>query len=352
MTRDIKAQLETSDAFAVLQMEQFVERKFIEAGWETQRSVFYSDRNTSKLREIDVLATKTYSLKRPKAVETPIINFSTYCECKSLVGWHIIVADDDVASEQMEISFWIGRERHTNHIFRSIVEQAEVHEKRKMKAIYDYLVDRSHPGLALTYDCRLNFPPVDVFSKSYKETNTKDVKDENASVIWKAALTLFGLMKLDEERSLETAKGYIAEEGGLARYGKTSFISSAAFFYDAELMRVIYNHSVLFVKSQIWCLRAGRLERVESVRLHFSHIHDEPRYIDLVDYAAAEKYISRFCAHIDEMADTSVRKLWKRQRRLQFYPGQSAARLSRLLRTPGGKSTRKQMGVKGDTQSS
>jgi hypothetical protein len=87
MTGDIRAQLASSEAAESLRMEAFIAGCFRQRQWPAERGVYYND---------------------------PLINLSIFCECKSLAGWNVLLAEGDVDKtyENRMICHWSGYEEY------------------------------------------------------------------------------------------------------------------------------------------------------------------------------------------------------------------------------------------------
>jgi hypothetical protein len=91
MTNDIRMMLDASDATESLRMEGLITGYFRSLKWPAEQGVYYSDPDTGKAREIDVIC--RHMLNRPKRHDVngaPLINMHVICECKSLSGWNIL----------------------------------------------------------------------------------------------------------------------------------------------------------------------------------------------------------------------------------------------------------------------
>lgn len=126
MTGDIRTKLGSSEAAESLRMESFVAGCFRSRNWPAEQGVYFSDPETGKAREIDVIS--RHVLTRParhKNFGAPLINLSVICECKSLSGWNVILQKGEAhpAVEEFEDrvpDHWSGLEQHVREIIELI----------------------------------------------------------------------------------------------------------------------------------------------------------------------------------------------------------------------------------------
>jgi hypothetical protein len=60
VTEDIRQKLGASHAVQSLRMESRISQAFADGGWEVDRSAYYTDLDTEKIREVDVYASRTF----------------------------------------------------------------------------------------------------------------------------------------------------------------------------------------------------------------------------------------------------------------------------------------------------
>jgi len=84
----IETKLQRSDALRSLTMEKEVVRRLRRLGWECVHSCYFKDLETTKLREIDVVAQRDWTKKLQGGSQVARVNL--VIECKSVRGYHLL----------------------------------------------------------------------------------------------------------------------------------------------------------------------------------------------------------------------------------------------------------------------
>src|SRR5690348_9955909 len=107
-------------------MEHLVANCFLERKWPVEQGVYYTDQETGKDREIDVIS--RHVLERPKpyrSIGAPIINLFVICECKSLSGHNLIFlkGEPDRLLDDHVTHHWLGHEKHIEELVKIIGQE-------------------------------------------------------------------------------------------------------------------------------------------------------------------------------------------------------------------------------------
>ena len=243
-------------------MESLVANCFLERNWPAQQGVYYTDLETGKEREIDVISRPV--LQRPRRYRgtgAPIINLSVICECKSLSGQSLILVKDtpDQILDNRISDHWLGYERHIRELVE-IIEQGSYIPKLNKRQLYSYYSSRAYPaGRAIAYNLRLEPPPVALNATAFRETKGGQIREREtdskgtASPLWSAVRSVLSAAKAAENRSASTTRSYTSGRNPYA-YDALELVKHDAFFFDAELLRVSCFHPIIFCKSRIYSL--------------------------------------------------------------------------------------------------
>jgi hypothetical protein len=315
-------------------MEYFVANCFREHRWPAQQGVYYTDPETGKEREIDVLS--RHVLERPRrhrGVGGPIINISIICECKSLLGHNVILQKGDIDQfmDDGVTHHWLGREEHIRELVE-IIGQESYYPKSNRKQLYSYYSGRAYPeGRAIAHSLRLEPPPVALSATAFRETKGGQLNSqETASPLWSAIRSVLSATKAAEDRFFKTMRSYTSGRNPLA-YELLELVKHDAFFFDAELLRLGCFHPVIFCKSRLFSLEANEVRDVQSIRLFIRNLDFQSRYVDIVNFDAAELYVDQMVSHFEKVSSSAIRKTWDKLESLNWTPGQAFAQLAKAV---------------------
>lgn len=343
MTGDIRSILIASEAVASLRMEAKIAEAFAKSGWYVKRSAYYTDSDTGKIREVDVLASGIFNRpQRRKGTGAPLINFDVFCECKNLSGTNLIFESSPVPKSQSEIqSYWVGYDFELRAIASAIARDANTKEPAQLQALYEYVVSRAYPhdGLALRHSVVVPAPPIDLTSRAYRETKGGKMPDENlaegkkSNPSWNAVLSTLSSIRAAQARTRESVLSYLNTED-IKYLGLDNFIESISFFLDAQLMRYVFFHPFIVLNARLWNLEKEDLHEIGSARLFINNINGSDAYVDFVSESRAEEYIQVLTAHFAAAAKKSVSRLWEKLDAIEWEPGQAAEQLAKAIRPP------------------
>lgn len=244
MNEEFRAKLASSEAADSLRMESFVAECFHKRKWPAEQGVYYTDIETGKDREIDVLSRHVLQLpKRGQHTGIPLINLSVICECKSLSDQSLIFLKgsiDHKLGENRLVDQWL-----TENYIAELIEtfaRDSYYPTLKKRQLYSYLIKRAFPdGGAVSQNLRLQAPPVTLIANTFRETKGGQNRDHDsrgtASPIWSAMRSVLSAMKAAEERYVGAMRSYISGRNPHA-YDPSELVKYDAFFFDAELARV------------------------------------------------------------------------------------------------------------------
>jgi hypothetical protein len=341
MTGDIRSQLLSSDAVNSLQMEARIAEAFTQSDWKVERSAYYTDPESGKIREIDVHASKVFDRpRRRRGIGAPLIHFEAFCECKSWNGSNIIFeASQTPESYQYTQEYWVGSEPELRKIVSAITEDAKLNEPARIQALYNYFVDRAYinGGKSFRHFVVMPLPPTDLVSQAYRETKSGKISDENqaegkkTNPSWNAILSTLSATRAAEVRTRRSILSSL-DTDDIKFLGIKSFLEGASFFFDAELMRYVFFHPFIVHNAKMWNLREGELSQVGSVRLFISNINGAMSYVDFVSEEKSEEYVKRLAAHSSASARKSILRLWQIIDALGWSPGQAEKLLTEVIR--------------------
>ena len=337
VSEDIRTKLASSEAAESLRMERFVANCFVERKWPAQQGVYYTDPETGKEREIDVIS--RHLLERPErhtGTGAPIINLSVICECKSLTGQNLIFlkGEPDRLLEGHLTDQWLGRENHIRELV-DIIGRPSHYPKPNRRQLYSYYSDRAYPeGRAITYNLRLLPPPIALNATAFRETKGGQNREKEldshgtGSPFWSAIRSVLSATKAAEDRFVRTMRSYTSGRNPHA-YDPLELVKYDAFFFDAELLRVGCFHPVVFCKSRLFSLEGNEVGDIQSARLFIRNLDFASRYVDIVSFDTAESYIDQMISHFEITSSSAIRKTWDTLENLKWTPGEAFAQLAK-----------------------
>jgi|SRR3954452_1358121 hypothetical protein len=329
MTGDIQTKLNSSDAATSLRMESVIAHCFKSRNWPAQQGIYFKDSDTGKEREIDVISRHVFKGRQTQS--EPFINLSIFCECKSLSGWNILLAKGDIDPhyELRLLDHWSGSEEHIRELV-NLVSNDPAYRECDKNLLYGYYSKRSHPDhFQLAYHSRLSQPPVDVIAAAFRATKGGPEDSDTFNPLWGAIQSSLSAVKAAQTRSIETTKSYTWQPSIFAG-SRSEFLRTNATFFDAELLRRVFFHPIVFCKSRLFSLDSS-LTEVHSARIFIRDLDFAFKYVDLVHFDSASQYINSMLDHFELQARQSLRKTKKRLRQLGWETGQAIKEFERAL---------------------
>lgn len=331
MTGDIKSKLASSEAAESLEMEQFVANCFRARSWPAQQGVYYSDLETRKEREIDVIS--RHILNRPRRHRgsgSPTIHLSTICECKSLSEWSILCRKGDMDWHENRLrEHWSGYEEHIMQLIGKVSTAAPFKNCNKTK-LFEYFLGRAYPDeRELAYELCILQPPVDLIATAFRPTKGNSKEREGNNPFWSAIQSLLSSTRAAEHRAVETMRSYTFDMNPLSDTA-SELTKYLAFFFDEQLTRRAFFHPVICCKSRLFDMDDDFSE-IGSARIFIRNIDFSYRYVDVVNFSKFDAYIETALASFEKQSYKSIRRTWDRLAALHWAPGQSSGELSHAL---------------------
>lgn len=322
MTGDIQTKLVSSEAAELLRMEKFIADCFRSHGWPAEQGVYFTDPESRKVREVDVLSRQV--LDRPRrhtGVGSPLINLSIICECKSLSGWNVLLqkGDLDRVLENRLVDHWSGFDEHVMEIV-DLMSQERDYRKCDKRLLYSYYNGRAYPdGLELACHMTLLQPAVDLIATAFRATKGGSDEREAINPFWSAIQSVLSATTAAKISAVETMKSYTH---GFKPYAseQKELVENIAFFFDTELARRVLVHPVIFCKSRLFSVLDDMTD-IRSARILVRNLN--------FDNAAG--YIGTMLSDFEKQAHKSIRKTWNRLEELRWQPAQGSKQLAQAL---------------------
>jgi hypothetical protein len=302
---DIKSRLERCDAVASLRAEQEVVAAFQALpDWWVEHGYFFRDPSTDKLRELDVMARRSYR-RNPKNLSAPTATIRMLVEVKSLTDYHVVFAPRPSGSKESRVwGYWVGDETQSiagvsipDHLIKRGIAPADAFAFAKR------FRDIAYPdGESLIGDLVVDSPDVPFVATAFRETNIGGTKELDSSVVWKAIQSLNaavdGLIASSREGLISDVDLTI----DLAREENTDL--SAALEREFALLASQFRmfHPVLVLDARLWIIEQGdELREVDSARFAIEEPSQFPhRWVDVVHRKHFESWLARMSSFFSE----------------------------------------------------
>lgn len=352
MTGDIRAKLATSDAVASLQMEARVASAFEKSQWNVDRSAYYTDLETGKIREIDIYASHIFQkpVKR-KGVGQPTMNIDVLCECKNLSGSNVIFAASDPSRLDMLMNIrnrmelhWIGQDQNLRDVAVEIAKSDDgiLKPQASAKDIYDYILKRAyaHTNSVMWYPASMPPPPVDAISTSFRETKGGELPDTETTdgsklkknnPVWNSIQSVLSSARAVEQQRRNNSLQWI-DPKKLLTHGIENFASDFSFSLDVELCRFVFIHQFVVTKSKLWKLQDHEIISIDSARLYIKNVSKNVTYVDVVSEDSVETYVNNLNTCFAKNSRYWISRVWQSMDAVGWYPGQLHDELCNILK--------------------
>jgi hypothetical protein len=188
---DLADKILKSESHRSFATESWVRETISGLRWTAVQGAIYQDPREGKLREIDVLARRSWESSTAKKARVDVV---LVIECKTMKGFHLLLAPASVGYLRFrtsQLASWLGyvyqeeRPEITAALEKYGYGRGEVAEilKRIGKACYP----RQYAKVGKFF---IEPPPIATLFNAWKETNIGAEKDLDTSVFWRAVLAL------------------------------------------------------------------------------------------------------------------------------------------------------------------
>ena len=306
---DIKDRLLASDAVTSLMAEQEVVAAFKRSEWwDVQHGGYYRDRETGKLRELDVWARRSWS---GPGIDSNVADLELFIEVKSLRDYHIVLAPQPGGQDTLTQRAWFG---HYQDRLGQFLVDSGVQQELAARMV-DRLRELAYPKpkQEMTVSKLVVSPPkAPVYATAFRETNVGKEKELDQSVLWRAIQALTSAVESSRERRdalfLDALKGQInvALEDD----------EDPAPAIERELARAVRYvtifHPVVVVDARLWVSRGDRLEEIDHGRFTVDERDRFPRrWFDIVTRRSFPDWITSLTEHYRSNLEHPNEAIWK-----------------------------------------
>jgi hypothetical protein len=301
----LEEKLRSSDAYHSLVMEKEVAGVLAHLGWRTIHSCFFMDPETGKLREVDVVARQLWKKKSRRGDK--LVRIHIIVECKSARDYHLLFSREEVEEVRKDMFLrlhaeWIGWESQNRSRLIAALSELGV-SSRDLLALSEGFSEWAYPNEVMSVD-GLHLEPSDatLYSSAFRETNTKNEKDLDSSVLWRAGQSVLAAVQGFREEIIKFHLSWMAGAAKSALQAKESVVDKVKWVYSDHARMIDLYHPVVVIESPLWVIEELTLKRVESCRLvRRGQAGTADTWFDVVSRTNLEAYLSLVSQHYSRL---------------------------------------------------
>lgn len=288
-----------SEAFCSLRAEQEVVACLEKLGWRAVQSPYYMDGKTSKLRELDVVASKHWVVRR-KAGDLHA-RIKILVEVKSNSDFHVLLAGNGGFFHSFgENEYWIGYCEDTQKSIADRLLKREI-AREEILDFLTYVEEVAFPRHTMrTAVLRLSPPPVEHCYSAFRETNIKTEKDLDNSVVWRAASALRSAVLSAKQDGIDGMLQDLETAVEMCRRYQEP-LSDAIEPIDRESRSIDMYLPVVVIQSRIWSAIGKTPAELKWARLIQHGIAgDSQTWFDVVNLDYWEEYLTMQSSYFEK----------------------------------------------------
>lgn len=295
---NLVAKLKKSSAAQSLLMEQKIGKLLKKKKWEVVHSCYYTDTRENKVREIDLVGEQFWARKFDY-INPEIVNMYAVVECKTAKGFHLLFSPDISDNYPPRLhAQWIGDEEDTTRLrLAEVLNSLNLGKTQVSKIIahYNKIVysdeeDNANDGEILS----INIFPSTIQASAFRETNIGSEKDLEASVLWRAGLSLHSAISSLREDYLAGNMDDVKIIGEMeTMYGTGDVVQEINKHFTLRSSSVIYYHPIVVVDCMLWAMSGSKIQQIDWCRLTQSNTTGfSDWWFDVVSFEHFDNYIS------------------------------------------------------------
>jgi hypothetical protein len=306
MDNDIASRLLASDAVASLTAERDIAELLDDLGWNVVHSMFYTDTQTNKRRELDASARSIWT-SRSDDGSGAVCAIRLLVEAKTAGGYHIVFAPSRQIDRHYRLpECWMGEEAIIERIVRAIISAGvPVDDVKDFRS--ELLLLAQGGGVA---EVHVVPPKAERHSTSFKETNIGNEKELENSVLWRAMSTVDSALGATFEAEvsvrIEDVLGRVAID---ELYGYPPLPHVMDDLKSVLGFRECY-HPIVVIDAILWQLGSDGLSPIDWCRFEQrDESHIVHRWVDVV----RRPYFSSYAHALTSHYNRSFKKLRARR---------------------------------------
>jgi hypothetical protein len=261
---DLRAKLTGSQAYKSLVAERDVISACKRLGWKVIHSCYYDDPNENKIRELDVLATQTWTKAKGKK-RAISVQLCLLGECKSAIGYHLLFSDEPFRSllTHGRYAHWLGDPGEMNGKILNFINSLGLDAAQRIR-ILNRFEEIAYPrDYAITAPFLVDPMPAPFEPSAYRETNTQGERELENSVLWKAVRSVGSAMKSFQDAFWGTCVSDFNSAVQYATLKGHRISEELETAFERRVDTVVLFHPVVFIESHLWKMSGQDVEPVQ-----------------------------------------------------------------------------------------
>jgi len=283
-------------AWLSLEAERRVARDLSDQKWSVTHSCFFTDPETNKLREVDVVAHQSW--ERVRRTRHTHCQLNLVVECKSASGYHILFSAIREPSWAQPHLFTLGQEGDNETFVTDRLRDVGLTDAQILEVMHDFKRYSYPDGRLRTRLLAVEPPPAPYHAAAFREHNIGSEKELDASVLWKAQMTLTSALTALKAADLRLLFEDLPGEIQAARLMKDDIVQAAFEYLHLGIDFAYLYHPVLVIEAPLWIMQGKRPAEIPWCRLHRQSAYGHSRWwFDVVSSKAFEQYAALVTAH-------------------------------------------------------
>jgi hypothetical protein len=292
---ELRARLVSGDAYKSLAAEKEVISECKKHGWEVIHSCYYDDLVDNKIRELDVLGIQRWQKKLAKNGDISL-QLCLVAECKSAADYHLLFSDERVRSQYYleRYSHWLGSPGDERSKIIGFINRLDLPAAERVKVLKKFDEIAYPNDFAIIAPLHINPMPADFEFSAFRETNTKNERELESSVLWKATRSVGAAIASFGDAFWQTSLSDLNSAVESATLNGFSTGDELEETFDRRVRTVILFHPVVFLESHLWKVGDSDVESLEWCRLWQPGFWSfDSRWIDVVGRKSMPTYLKK-----------------------------------------------------------
>lgn len=294
----IDKKLAHSDAFHSIRAEHTALNTLHAHGWQPVHSPYYKDMISEKIREFD-LAGRQIWRKKIKDKEL-IARINIYVEVKSASAFHILCAGKTAQHSFGNNEYWPGYCDETKLKIQSALDSYGISLPKSRDYIHKLEKLIFPKSTMLTAPIRITPMPAEQCYSAFRETDTKNEKDLDNSVLWRAISVLRSAINSAKNRSINNLLSNFMLDLEVCRRQKIDF-DLALNSVEASSRAIDFYIPLVLIESRLWSALNHEPEEIPWFRFVQHNTYDSSgNWTDVINSKHLDSYLSELSLYLEK----------------------------------------------------
>ena len=296
--------LNESDAVRALRAERQLLEDLRKANWNGVQGAIYRDRESHKLREIDVVAHRMWQKRSRK--QDYFVRITTVAEVKSAKGYSLVFSPCGGIDLHSLQRVWLGAHEICPRMYQATLRRCGL-SGAQIRKLWKALGKEAAPnGIMIMADVCPDPPGQILMASSFQETNSCTTKDLDASVLWKASLAVSSAVVVLKQSALRLAGDWMIFAARVAHDSDEDVMSTALKEVHHCVRQMYFFHPVVVIESNMFAVQEGDIMSIQACRLvRLNQFGHAVGWVDVVASHQAKEYFKMithaYDAHFEKL---------------------------------------------------